>query len=206
MTRLMSKPGVRLTLSTLFQFVQDGLGVSVTPQHFYFPVPSIKSFRSKDWNACRPCAAFDFNLQDQIDLLRTELLPYVKECGFSETTVPTNGHGPQFHFNNGFFERVDAEILYALVRQRKPRRVVEIGSGNSTLVNAAAMRKNAADGFPGELIAIEPYPAPYLKQGMPGLTRLIPAKVQDVPFELVPFPEGRRHSLHRFQPRRIDGQ
>lgn len=181
---LMRKPGVRLTLSTLFQFVQDGLGVSVTPQHFYFPVPSIKSFHSKDWSACRPCAAFDFNLDDQVELLRTELRPYVQECDFSERAVQANGHGPQFHFNNGFFERVDAEILYALVRQRKPQRVVEIGSGNSTLINAAAMRKNAADGSPGELIAIEPYPAPYLKQGLPGLTRLIPAKVQDAPFDL----------------------
>jgi len=183
-TSLMRKPSVRLTLSTLFQFVQDGLGVSVTPQHFYFPVPSIKSFQSKNWKAPRPCLAFDFNLQDQVELLRTELLPYVKECGFSEQVVPTNGHGPQFHFNNGFFERVDAEILYAFVRQRKPQRVVEIGSGNTTLVNAAAMRRNAEEGFPGELFAIEPYPAPYLKQGLPGLTQLIPAKVQDAPLDL----------------------
>ena len=184
MTSLMRKPSVRMTLSTLFQFVQDGLGVSVTPQHFYFPVPSIKSFDSKDWHACRPCAAIDFRLQDQMDLLRSELLPYIKECGFSETPVPVNGHGPQFHFNNGFFERIDAEIAYAFVRQRKPKRVIEVGSGNTTLVNAAAVRKNAAEGFPGELFAIEPYPASYLKQGLPGLTQLIPAKVQDAPFDL----------------------
>jgi hypothetical protein len=183
-TSLMRKPGVRVTLSTLFQFVQDGLGVSVTPRHFYFPVPSIKSFDNKDWHACRPCGAFDFRLQEQIELLGNELLPYIKECGFSEAPVPVNGHGPQFHFNNGFFERVDAEIAYALVRQRKPQRVIEVGSGNTTLVNAAAMRKNAAEGFPGELTAIEPYPAPYLKQGLPGLTRLIQAKVQDAPFDL----------------------
>ena len=184
MTSLMRKPGVRLTLSTLFQFVQDGLGVSVTPQHFYFPVPSIKSFDKKNWKAPRPCAGFDFNLEGQIQLLRSKLLPYVKECGFSDTIVPTNGHGPQFHFNNGFFERVDAEILYAFVRQRKPKRVIEVGSGNTTLVNAAAMRRNAEEGFPGELIAVEPYPAPYLKQGLPGLTQLITAKVQDAPFDL----------------------
>ena len=103
---------------------------------------------------------------------------------FPRRPCAANGHGPQFHFNNGFFERVDAEIAYALVRQRKPQRVIEIGSGNTTLVNAAAMRKNAAEGFPGELFAIEPYPAPYLKQGLPGLTRLIPVKVQDAPFDL----------------------
>ncbi len=184
MVSLMRKSSVRLTLSTLFQFVQDGFGVSVTPQHFYFPVPSIKSFQGKDWNACRPTPAFDFNFSDQIDLLRTKLLPYIAECGFPDSPVHANGHGPQFHFNNGFFERVDAEIAYAFVRQRKPKRVVEIGSGNSTLVNAAAMRKNAEEGFPGELTAIEPFPAPYLKQGIPGLTRLIQEKVQDTALDL----------------------
>ena len=112
MTSLINRPGVRVTLSTLFQFVQDGLGVSVTPQHFYFPVPSIKSFKEKDWHACRPCGGIDFRLQDQIELLRNELLPYIKECGFSDTPVPLppTDMGPQFHFNNGFFERVDAEI------------------------------------------------------------------------------------------------
>ena len=64
--------------------------------------------------------------------------------------------------------------------------MIEVGSGNTTLVNAAAMRRNAAEGFPGELFAIEPYPAPYLKGRLclPGLTELIPAKVQDAPFDL----------------------
>ncbi len=181
MTSLMRRPSVRAALSTLFQFVQDGLGVSVIPRHFYFPVPSLKSFRGKDWSACRPCAAFDFHLDEQIERLQSDILPFSAECNFPEDAAH-NGHG--FHFNNGFFERVDAEVAYGFVRQRKPERIVEIGSGNSTLVLAAAMRKNAAMSFPGEFVAIEPSPAPYLRNGTPGLTRLIAARVQDAPFDL----------------------
>lgn len=171
---------VRLTLSSLFQAVQGGLGVSVTPSHFYFPVPQLKSFRNKDWHASRPCSALDFRLEEQADLLQREILPYSAEWTFPESGEQTD----EFHFNNGFFERVDAEVAYSLVRARKPRRMIEIGSGNTTLALAAAAEKNAAEGFPCELASIEPYPVPFLKNGLKGLTRLIEKPVQQVPLSM----------------------
>ncbi len=176
----MRSPKVRVTLSSLFQAVQGGLGVSVTPKHFYFPVPSLKSFQGKDWGACRPCGAVDFRLEEQIHRLRTELRPFASEWTFPETG---DGNKHQFHFNNGFFERIDAEIAYSFVRQRKPRRVIEVGSGNTTLVMSAALRKNAEEGFPAEFTAIEPFPAQFLKDGIPGLSALIQKPVQQAPFE-----------------------
>ncbi|MGA7107415.1 MAG: class I SAM-dependent methyltransferase [Terracidiphilus sp.] len=172
---------VRITLSSIFQAVQGGLGVSVTPLHFYFPVPRIKSLEGKDWGACRPCGAFDFRLEEQVERLHTEILPFAGEWVFPDQST---GERHAFHFNNGFFERVDAEVAYSFVRQRKPKRLIEVGSGNTTLVLAAAMRRNAALGFPGEFIAIEPGPAQFLKDGVPGLTELIQKPVQQAPFEL----------------------
>jgi hypothetical protein len=157
------------------------LGVSVTPSHFYFPVPNLKSFQGKDWKACRPCTAVDFRFAEQIERLESDWLPFSSEWNFPETGS-SDQH--QFHFNNGFFERIDAEVAYALVRRHKPRRIIEIGSGNTTLVLAAALRRNAASGSPGELISIEPHPAPFLKDGLKGLTQLIEGQVQKVPLEL----------------------
>lgn len=181
MARIMRSPRVRGTLSSLFQAVQGGLGVSVTPSHFYFPVPRLKSFHDKNWKACRPCGGVDFRFEEQMNLLSTEIQPYAREWSFPER-ASTDDH--QFHFNNGFFERVDAEVAYALVRHRKPRRIIEIGSGNTTLLMAAALERNAVDGYAGEMISIEPYPAPYLKDGLKGLTRLIVSPVQSVPLDL----------------------
>jgi hypothetical protein len=178
---LLRSPRVRATLSSLFQVVQGGLGLSVTPEHFYFPIPSLKSFRDKDWRACRPCAGFDFRLPEQVQRLQSELQPFIDECAFPEHGSYRDG---EFHFNNGFFERVDAEVAYAFVRRRKPRRIVEVGSGNSTLVMATAVRRNAEEGFYTEFTAVEPLPAPFLKNGVPGLTQLIPEKVQDAPLSL----------------------
>ncbi len=181
MPSLMRSARVRSTLSSLFQAVQERLGVSVTPSHFYFPVPNLKSFQGKDWKACRPCTAVDFRFAEQIERLESDWLPFSSEWNFPETGS-SDQH--QFHFNNGFFERIDAEVAYALVRRHKPRRIIEIGSGNTTLVLAAALRRNAASGSPGELISIEPHPAPFLKDGLKGLTQLIEGQVQKVPLEL----------------------
>ncbi len=181
MSSILRSPRVRVTLSSLFQFVQGGLGLSVTPEHFYFPIPSLKSFRGKDWRACRPCQAFDFHLSEQVQRLQSELQPYIAECAFSERGPQVDG---QFHFNNGFFERIDAEIAYSFVRLRKPRRIVEVGSGNSTLVLATAVRRNTREGFFAEFTSIEPQPAPFLKKGIPGLSQLIPEKVQHAPLDI----------------------
>lgn len=172
---------VRGTISSLFQAVQEAVGVSVTPTHFYFPVPSLKSFEKKDWGACRPCVSIDFRLEKQIERLEGEVLPYAGEWNFPDSQV---GKEDEFHFNNGFFERVDAEVAYSFVRQNKPKRIIEIGSGNSTLVLGAALERNAAEGFAGELISIDPNPVEYLKRGVPGLTQLIASPVQEVPLEL----------------------
>ena len=174
MGNLKRNPTIRHTLSSLFQVVQDGLGVSVTPSHFYFPVPSLSSFAGKDWRACRRCAAINFDFQRQVERLSREILPWSAEWNFPENS---SGEKRQFHFNNGYFERVDAEVAYSLVRHHKPARIIEVGSGNSSLLLSAALRRNRQDGFPGELISIDPHPAPYV--------RSIPARLVEQPVQRV---------------------
>ena len=172
---------LRLTLSSLFQAVQGGLGVSVIPSHFYFPVPNLKSFQQKDWGACRPCAALDFRLQEQIQRLHTEILPFASEWNFAEA-ASADQH--EFHLNNGFFEHIDAEVAYSFVRRAKPRMLVEVGSGNSTLLLASALKKNAAEGQASEMISIDPHAQPYLKGGIPGRMRLMEIPVQKAPLDI----------------------
>jgi predicted O-methyltransferase YrrM len=54
-----------------------------------------------------------------------------------------------------WFARLDAAIAYGLVRERRPRRIVEVGSGHSTRFLAEAI---ADGGLSTELIAIDPEP------------------------------------------------
>ena len=64
----------------------------------------------------------------------------------------------EFFWGNSQFSYGDAMAYYCLVRLLRPRRIVEIGSGFSTLVADAAIRKNGS----GEIVCIEPYPRPFL--------------------------------------------
>jgi hypothetical protein len=172
---------VRAAASTLFQAVQENLGVNVTPSHYYFPIPKLKSFNGKDWSACQPCRGLDFRIDDQIGRLQSDFLPYASEWTFAQHS---NGDWHEFHLNNGYFEAVDAEVAYSVIRCRKPRRIIEVSGGNSTLLLASAVRRNAADGSPCDLISIEPHPEPFLQDGVPGVTQMIAGPVQDAPIEL----------------------
>ena len=81
---------------------------------------------------------------------------------------------------NGAFEAVDAEVLHTFVRHYRPRQMIEVGGGNSTLVSARACQMNAADGHESQLVTVEPYPSELLKGGVPGLDDLIVGQLEDV--------------------------
>jgi len=55
------------------------------------------------------------------------------------------------------YEFGDGEIYYSLVRHLKPARIVEIGSGSSTLLALAAAEANAAEvGRATAITCVEP--------------------------------------------------
>lgn len=62
---------------------------------------------------------------------------------------------PAPRWTQGWFPRLDAAVAYAMVRARRPKRIVEIGSGHSTRFLARAV---ADQGLQTELTAIDPRP------------------------------------------------
>lgn len=66
-----------------------------------------------------------------------------------------DGPPPQPRWRQTWFPRLDAAAAYALVRDRAPRRIVEIGCGHSTRFFARAI---ADAGLPTQLTAIDPVP------------------------------------------------
>jgi predicted O-methyltransferase YrrM len=55
-------------------------------------------------------------------------------------------------FEQSWFPSLDAAVAYALVRERKPRHIIEVGSGHSTRLLSKAL------GGVGEILAIDPAP------------------------------------------------
>tara|TARA_B110000503_G_C7172321_1_gene424969 strand:- start:6248 stop:7129 length:882 start_codon:yes stop_codon:yes gene_type:complete len=58
-------------------------------------------------------------------------------------------------WNNGFLPGLDMAALFSMIATRKPKRYIEVGSGNSTLVAAAAKAQHSPQ---TEIISIDPFP------------------------------------------------
>ncbi|MGO4255633.1 class I SAM-dependent methyltransferase [Marmoricola sp. RAF53] len=77
------------------------------------------------------------------------------------------------------YPQFDARTLYYMLREHKPARYLEIGSGLSTYYTSLAAAKNAAEGSPLQITCIEPYPYDALRT-IEGF-ELVEGFVQDVP-------------------------
>ena len=73
------------------------------------------------------------------------------------------------------------EVAYGFVRQFKPLRIVEIGTGYSTRVLATALKENAGrDQIQGKLISVDPYSGRFSQNGWSNLVGQVPKTVQDI--------------------------
>lgn len=158
-------------LHRLFPAFQ-ALGVHVTPVHFYQPIPDTRALPESLWVE-RDCC-IDFRETAQLELLDT-ILTYKTEIDGMPLTATDNPQ--QYFIYNGCFESVDGEILYGMVRHFRPKKVIEIGSGYSTLLTAQALRINGR----GRLHAIEPYPSADI--------RIVPDTLTEKPVQTVPLGE-----------------
>lgn len=83
-------------------------------------------------------------------------------------------------FGPGYPE-IDARTLYYMLREHRPARYLEVGSGLSTYYASLAAARNAADGAPTHITCIEPYPFDALHTVSD--IDLVQSFVQDVPLE-----------------------
>jgi hypothetical protein len=153
----------------------DWWGYHVRPIHYYEPLPDFRGITTEDASRRRVSPAIDFDLDGQRRLVRRLGEAYRSEI--EALAAPGD-----FDFTNDYFAGLDAAMYYALIRDLRPARVVEIGSGMSTRIAALAFERNRADGHGGELVCIEPYPQPRLTDDMPAIT-LIEQPVERLPLE-----------------------
>jgi len=148
--------------------------VGVFPIRNHYDEPLFDSMLLRhplDHNRVLP--GIDWNIDEQIYLLKSfcfnDELKDVPNVKIDELT---------FHMNNGSFGSGDAEYLYNLIRLKKPTKIIEIGSGNSTLMAIKAINKNQEiANYKCDHLCIEPYEAPWLEKI--GVT-VIRQKVEEV--------------------------
>lgn len=136
------------------------VGVLPIRNHYYEPFTDPRQLRNPP-DQVRDLPGIDWNIDEQLALLGQ--LRYRDELRGLDTpkTSPLD-----FRLNNGSFESGDAEYLYQIVRHLKPRRLFEVGSGNSTLIARQAIQQNRKESrdYACEHLCIEPFEAPWLEQ------------------------------------------
>ena len=152
-------------------------GFHVTPVHFYQPIPDTQSLPQKLWDRPSELVGIDMNESVQLDLLRNHFPKFRDEYEQFPISAASGSH--RFHLNNGLFDGTDALVAYCMIRHFRPRLIIEVGSGFSSLISGEAAAKNNSSA----LICIEPFPQEFLRQGFPGLHSLIEKKVEDIDVE-----------------------
>lgn len=179
-------PEIAVVSDTVLQALAEQRGYHLVRRHYYSPVPDAEDCTAPDfWDAHSPLAGVDMGEKTGLDLLSQVFPPYLAEFR-ARYGVREADAGGRFYVVNGVYMAVDAHVYYCLVRHLKPKRIIEIGAGQSTRVALDALETNRdQDGAAGTITAIEPFPGPALKQLVDaGRITLIEAKVQDVGLEL----------------------
>ena len=137
------------------------------PRHIKYPLSKNRSLPGVNWESKK----------------QLELLTCFKSEGELNNIPMTKKDEKSFYMGNPSFGPGDAEFWYHLIRLKKPKRIYEIGCGNSTLMAIEAISKNKQeiDDYKCKHVCIEPYEKPWLENTGVSVIR---KKVEDVGKEL----------------------
>ncbi|HJV66332.1 MAG TPA: class I SAM-dependent methyltransferase, partial [Geomonas sp.] len=153
--RLAGVQRMRLSRRVLLQ-----VGVFPIANHYFEPLFNGSHLRHP-LHLDRNLPGIQWNVEVQLDLLSN--LRYSQELEELRAARPGRWG---FDFENAAFTCGDADYFYNVIRLKKPARIFEIGSGHSTRLAMAAIRKNEeeAPGYRCRHVCIEPYEQPWLEK------------------------------------------
>lgn len=157
---------------SLFGFAEEN-GIHILPVHYYTPIPPAADLARPR----RPNSMVGVNL----DLNQGAAAASMLLSSYKDGIAALMSGAHDYKANNSSFAPLDAAVLYGMIREHKPKRIVEIGSGMSTLVMMAAIKDGALS---TELTCIEPYLPEYLRPKTNSISKLIEKPLQDVPLDL----------------------
>lgn len=135
------------------------MGVFPIVNHYYEPMYDMSGIEIN--NKPRNLPGLDFNISEQIKLLKS----------FDADSIPNNwkdeaNNDISFSLNNRNFGAGDADLWFHIINYFKPKKIIEIGSGKSTLVAREAVvniSKTEVD-YQCDHVCIEPYEMPWLEK------------------------------------------
>jgi predicted O-methyltransferase YrrM len=161
----------RASAGALARQVARAAGQDLVTRNYYSPIPDLESVPSDVFERRSRLTAIDFDTDAQLAVLES-LEPFLAEF------EPPAGWG----WGRETYGPVEADVLHAIIRRHRPHRIIELGSGFSSLIIADAARRNAADGSPVSYTAFDPFARNFIRAGVEGL-ELVARSATEVPSE-----------------------
>lgn len=151
------------------------IGLLPVNDHYYQPLVNPSKSLTRPLHEQRNLKGIQWNIDEQLDLLKK--FQFVDEL----LLLPADKKDAkehQYYLNNPSFLAGDGDYCYNIIRHFKPRKIIEIGCGYSTLISLQAEKKNEQTGsIPARHICVEPYEMPWLEK-LP--VEVIRKKVEDI--------------------------
>jgi hypothetical protein len=151
--------------------------------HFYSPVVDVRELKAQTerlWPDNPQILGIDFNDNMHLAVLDEMFPRHIHAYDYPEVSKDTPDL-TQYFTRNSEFSWLDSRSLFVLLCEWQPSRMIEVGSGFSSLLVADVNRRVLQNGL--HFTCIEPYPRAFLTHKIDGITRLVQARVQDVPLE-----------------------
>lgn len=160
------------------------VGVFPICDHYYEPQFDYRNMK-QPFSQERVLLGIDWNISEQFRML--------EKMEFAHELIDIqNDKTNSYDYCNDFFKSGDAEYWYQLIRALKPKRLFEVGSGNSTLmaIKAIHMNRDEDPAYECKHVCIEPYEMPWLEATGVSVIR---KKVEDI--ELTFFSELQQNDI-----------
>lgn len=149
--------------------------------HFYSPVVDVEQVQADEqriWPESEVVPGVDLNHASHRHLLSRWFPRLLKGYGYPEEG-PEDASLDHFYEKNTQFARLDARSLFCMLRMIRPRKIIEVGSGYSTLLMVDVNARFLGNSI--DICSIEPYPRPFLHDAQRnGAIKLVVSRVQDV--------------------------
>lgn len=149
------------------------MGFDLVPTGYHSAVPPIDGIPDDAFERRSAMHGIHWDVDEQLRFIEEHLAPYLAE------PVWPHEEAAGYHYVNRYFEEGDADVGYAMVRALRPSRIVELGSGWSSLVLGEAAARNASDGAPPVYRIFDPYPAA-LGRPLPHAAQVEKVPAQDI--------------------------
>lgn len=153
--------------------------------HFYSPVvdpDAIRERASEVWHGRTEVLGIDFDHEGHLHLLQNVFPKWIGgfDYPFEQGGAVDEAGRQGFFLANDQFSNIDARTLFVFLREFRPRRVIEVGSGFSSLMMSDVNRRFLDSS--ATLQCIEPYPRSFLRDPGYGF-ELVESKVEHVPLQ-----------------------